>query len=68
METPAMREEAVFLTTRQCAERLQTSKWAIYHWISAGKLGTAQGLRRIGSRGIIDRHVLKAAIERGDLG
>jgi excisionase family DNA binding protein len=68
METPAIREEAVFLTTGQCAERLQMSKWTIYHWISAGKLGTAQGLRRIGSRRIIDWQVLKAAIERGDLG
>jgi hypothetical protein len=54
METPAMREEAVFLTTRQCVERLQMSKWAINHWISAGKLGTAQGLSAHRQSRIID--------------
>lgn len=67
MEIPNVREEAVFLTTQQCAARLQMSRWTIYHWISGGKLDTARGLRRIGRRRLIDWEVLKAAIERGEL-
>jgi excisionase family DNA binding protein len=67
METPSVREEPVFLTTEQCAARLQMSRWTIYHWISDGKLDTAKGLRRVGRRRLIDWDALKAAIERGDL-
>jgi hypothetical protein len=44
------------------------SRWTIYHWISGGKLDAARGLRRVGRRRFIDWEVLKAAIERGDLG
>jgi excisionase family DNA binding protein len=68
MEAPSIREQSVFLTAEQCAARLQMSRWTIYHWISGGKLDTAKGLRRIGRRRLIDWEVLKAAIERGDLG
>jgi len=61
-------KQPAFLTAEQCAARLQMSRWTIYHWISGGKLDTAKGLRRVGRRRLIDWEVLKAAIERGDLG
>jgi excisionase family DNA binding protein len=67
MELQSIREEPAFLTPMQCAARLQLSRWTIYHWISGGRLGTEQGLRRVGRKRLIDWDVLKTAIERGDL-
>jgi hypothetical protein len=67
MELAKIWDEPAFLTPMQCAAKLQLSRWTIYHWISGGRLGTDQGLRRLGRRRIIDWKVLKAAIERGDL-
>ncbi len=66
MELQSMQEEPVFLTPMQCATRLHLSRWTIYHWISDGKLDSAQGLRRVGGRRLIEWTALKAAIERGD--
>lgn len=67
MELANMQDLPAFLTPVQCAAKLQLSRWTIYHWISSGRLGTDQGLRRLGRRRMIDWNVLKAAIERGDL-
>jgi hypothetical protein len=67
METPNI-HESVFLTAEQCAAKLQMSRWTIYHWISGWELDPTKGLRRVGRRRLIDWDVLKAAIERGDLG
>lgn len=68
METPNITDHGAFVTAPQCAILLHISQWTIYHWISDGKLGPAQGLRRVGRRRLIDWEVLKAAIERGELG
>jgi excisionase family DNA binding protein len=68
MESSYDHEAPTFVTAPQCATLLHLSRWTIYHWISDGKLGVAQGLRRVGRRRLIDWDVLKAAIERGELG
>jgi predicted DNA-binding transcriptional regulator AlpA len=67
VELACIQEEPAFLTPMQCAAKLQLSRWTIYHWISGGRLGTEQGLRRLGRRRMIDWNALKEAIERGDL-
>lgn len=67
MGLQSIEERPAFLTPMQCAARLQLSRWTIYHWISGGRLGTEQGLRRVGRKRLIDWDVLKTAIERGDL-
>ena len=51
----------------KAAKAMGVSRWTIYHWISGGKLGTEQGLRRLGRKRMIDWTALKVAIERGDL-
>jgi len=68
MDTLTVHEAPNFVTAPQCATLLHMSRWTIYHWISDGKLGVAQGLRRVGRRRLIDWNVLKAAIERSELG
>jgi predicted DNA-binding transcriptional regulator AlpA len=67
MELANIQDQPAFLTPMQCAAKLQLSRWTIYHWISGGKLGTEQGLRRLGRKRMIDWNALKVAIERGDL-
>jgi predicted DNA-binding transcriptional regulator AlpA len=66
-ELANIQDQPAFLTPMQCAAKLQLSRWTIYHWISGGKLGTEQGLRRLGRKRMIDWNALKVAIERGDL-
>jgi predicted DNA-binding transcriptional regulator AlpA len=68
MELANIQDRPAFLTPMQCAAKLQLSRWTIYHWISGGKLGTEQGLRRLGRKRMIDWNALNDAIERGDLG
>ena len=70
MDTPAGTEaqppEPVCLTVKQCAAKTGLSYHTLYHWIESGKLDEAHGLRRFGSRRLIDWQVFKACLERGD--
>jgi hypothetical protein len=42
------------------------SHWTLYKWIRDARLNQARGLRRLGSRRLIDWPVFKAAIEAGE--
>jgi len=59
-------EEKVFLAVRETAARVGMSPSTIYHWIEAGKLDEAHGLRKLGSRRLIDWQVFKGCLERGE--
>ncbi len=68
MHSPvAKAADNVCLTVKQTAARLGVSPWTIYHWIESGKLGEARGLRKFGSRRLIDWQVFKACLARGEL-
>ena len=45
---------------------LELSPSTIYHWIGSGKLDEAHGLRKLGSRRLIDWQVFQGCLERGE--
>ena len=59
-------DEEIYLDVKGIAARLGMSPSTIYHWIGSGKLDEAHGLRKLGSRRLIDWQVFQGCLERGE--
>ena len=59
-------DEEIYLDVKGVAARLGMSPSTIYHWIGSGKLDEAHGLRKLGSRRLIDWQVFQGCLERGE--
>jgi predicted DNA-binding transcriptional regulator AlpA len=59
-------DEKPYLSVKQTAAKIGNSQWTLYHWIESGKLDEAHGLRRLGSRRLIDWQVFQGCLERGE--
>jgi len=60
-------EEKIYLTLKQIEAKIEISHWTIYHWIKAGRLNKAHGLRKFGRRWLIDWQVFQGCLESGEL-
>jgi predicted DNA-binding transcriptional regulator AlpA len=57
---------AVYITLAEAARLSSLSRHTLYHWIRDGKLNKSSGLRRAGSRHMIEWLLFKAAIDAGE--
>jgi predicted DNA-binding transcriptional regulator AlpA len=57
--------EPVYVTLDEAARRSSLSRSTLYHWIRDKKLNKNTGLRKVGSRRMIEWVVFKAAIDAG---
>ena len=57
--------DPVYVTLDEAARRSSLSRSTLYHWIRDKKLDKNTGLRKVGSRRMIEWVVFKAAIDAG---
>jgi hypothetical protein len=57
--------ESEFLPIVEAVDRAKMSPKTFYNWISAGRLGREEGLRRWGRRVLIEWAVFEAQVLRG---
>lgn len=55
-----------YLTLREAADRARLSRHTLYKWIETGRLTETRGLRKLGTRRLINWIAFAEAIERGD--
>ena len=58
--------DPVYVTLAAAARLSSMSRHTLYHWIRDGKLNQKTGLRKAGSRRMIEWLVFKAAIDAGE--
>jgi len=61
-------DEKIFLSVKQTAAKIGAiSRSTLYHWIESGRLDETHGVRKLGSRWLIDWRVFQSCLERGEL-
>ncbi len=58
--------DPVYITLAAAARLSSMSRHTLYHWIRDGRLNKKTGLRKVGSRQMVEWSVFKSAIDGGE--